>query len=100
MKFKLKENRKEIITDTLTPVSIYLKIRDIYANSILLESSDYSSKDNSYAYICFKPIAKFELEKLIGDDDKYCKNFLVPKERNKKGFIFFSIMKDIVFKFI
>jgi len=62
MKFKLKENRKEIITDTLTPVSIYLKIRDIYANSILLESSDYSSKDNSYAYICFKPIAKFELE--------------------------------------
>ena len=62
MKYKLKENRKEIITDTLTPVSIYLKIRDIYANSILLESSDYSSKDNSYAYICFKPIAKFELE--------------------------------------
>ena len=62
MKFKLKENRKEIITDTLTPVSIYLKISDIYANSILLESSDYSSKDNSYAYICFKPIAKFELE--------------------------------------
>ena len=62
MKFKFKENRKEIITDTLTPVSIYLKIRDIYANSILLESSDYSSKDNSYAYICFKPIAKFELE--------------------------------------
>lgn len=62
MKFKLKENRKEIITDTLTPVSIYMKIRDIYANSILLESSDYSSKDNSYAYICFKPIAKFELE--------------------------------------
>ena len=39
-----------------------MKIRDIYANSILLESSDYSSKDNSYAYICFKPIAKFELE--------------------------------------
>ena len=35
MKFKLTENRKEIITDTLTPVSIYLKIRDNYANSIL-----------------------------------------------------------------
>lgn len=62
MKFKLNENRKEVITDTLTPVSIYLKIRDNYANSILLESSDYSSKDNSYAYICFKPIAKFLVE--------------------------------------
>ena len=44
--------------------------------------------------------AKLELKKLIGDDDKYCKNFLVPKERNKKGFIFFSIIKDIIFKFI
>ena len=59
MKFKLNENRKEIITDTLTPVSIYLKLRDNYSNTILLESSDYSAKDNSYAYICCNPIAKF-----------------------------------------
>ena len=44
MKFKLKENRKEIITDTLTPVSIYLKIRDIYANSILLEAAIIARK--------------------------------------------------------
>ena len=44
--------------------------------------------------------AKLELQKLIGDNNKYCKNFLLPRERNKKGFIFFSIMKDIFFKFI
>ena len=38
-----------------------------------------------------------ELEKLVGDSDKYCKNFLLPKE--KKRFRFFPIMKDILFKF-
>ena len=44
--------------------------------------------------------AKLELEKIIGKNDKYCKHFLLPKERNKRGFIFFSIVKDIIFKFI
>ena len=62
MKIKLKENRKNIITDTTTPVNMYLKIRDKYINSILLESSDYSSKDNNYAYICFNPIAEFKIK--------------------------------------
>ena len=42
--------------------------------------------------------AKFELKKLVGDSDKYCKNFLLPKE--KKGFRFFPIMKNILFRFI
>ena len=42
--------------------------------------------------------AKFELEKLVGDSDKYCKNFLMPKE--KKGFRFFPTMKNILFRFI
>ncbi len=42
--------------------------------------------------------SKLELEKLIGDSDKYCKNFLLPKE--KKGFRLFPIMKDIFFRFI
>ena len=44
--------------------------------------------------------AKLELEKLVGDSDKYCKNFLLPKEKNKKGFRFFPIMKNIIFRFI
>ena len=41
--------------------------------------------------------SKLELEKLVGDSDKYCKNFLLPKE--KKRFRFFPIMKDILFRF-
>tara|TARA_B100000945_G_scaffold304236_1_gene289551 strand:+ start:114 stop:1508 length:1395 start_codon:yes stop_codon:yes gene_type:complete len=61
--YKLKTVKKNIIVDTITPVSIYLKLRDNYSNTILLESSDYSAKDNSYAYICCNPVAKFYIKK-------------------------------------
>jgi anthranilate synthase component 1 len=55
--FSLYTHYKKILADTITPVSIYLKIRDKYPNSILLESSDYHASDNSFSYICFNPIA-------------------------------------------
>ena len=44
--------------------------------------------------------AKLELEKLVGNSDKYCKNFLLPQVKNKKGVKFFPIMKNILFRFI
>lgn len=59
--YKIKTYRKKILADTLTPVSIYQKIRDKYSNSVLLESSDYGANDNSYAYICFNPISSFKV---------------------------------------
>ena len=59
--YKIKTYRKKIIADTLTPVSIYQKIRDKYSNSVLLESSDYGANDNSYAYVCFNPISSFKV---------------------------------------
>jgi len=42
--------------------------------------------------------SKLELEKLVGDSGKYCKNFLIPKEKNRFGF--FRIMGDILFRLI
>jgi len=67
MKFKLKTYSKKILADTITPVSIYLKIRDKFPNSILLESSDYHGNENSFSYICCNPIAdiKVQNEKII-----------------------------------
>ena len=44
--------------------------------------------------------SKLELEKIIGDSEKYCKNFLIPKEKSKKGFRLFPIMRTILFRFI
>jgi len=51
--------KRKILADIITPVSIYLKIRDIYPNSLLLESSDYHSKENSFSFICMDPMAEF-----------------------------------------
>ena len=44
--------------------------------------------------------SKLELEKLLGDSDKYCKNFLLPKEKSQKGFRLFPIINNILFRFI
>ena len=60
--FNLYTHYKKILADTITPVSIYLKIRDKYPNSILLESSDYHANDNTFSYICFNPIATIKVE--------------------------------------
>ena len=60
--YKLNTHYKRILSDTLTPVSIYLKIRDKFPNSILLESSDYHASDNTFSYICCNPIAHIKVE--------------------------------------
>jgi len=62
MKYSLKTHYKQILADTITPVSVYLKIRDRFPNSILLESSDYHANDNSFSYICCNPIASIKME--------------------------------------
>ena len=55
-KFRLKTYKKKFLVDTITPVSVYLRIRDKYPNSLLLESSDYNSNNNSFSYICFNHV--------------------------------------------
>lgn len=63
--FSLKTHYKKILADTITPVSIYLKIRDRFPNSILLESSDYHANNNSFSYICCNPIASIKVKNEI-----------------------------------
>ncbi|MBC7641085.1 MAG: anthranilate synthase component I family protein [Flavobacterium sp.] len=63
--FNLNTNYKQILADTITPVSVYMKIRDKFPNSLLLESSDYRGNDNSFSYVCFNPIADITIEKEI-----------------------------------
>jgi anthranilate synthase component 1 len=60
--YKLKIRQKKLLADTITPVGLYLKLRDHYANSFLLESSDYHGAENSFSYICCDPIASFVLK--------------------------------------
>lgn len=63
--FQLQTHYKHLLADIITPVSIYLKIRDQYPNSILLESSDYHANNNSFSYVCFNPIASIKVENEI-----------------------------------
>jgi anthranilate synthase component 1 len=60
--FKIKTTSRKLLADIITPVSIYLRIRDIFPNSLLLESSDYHGNENSYSFICMKPLAGFEAD--------------------------------------
>jgi len=36
-------------------------VRDIYPNALLLESSDYHSKENSFSFICMDPVAEIKV---------------------------------------
>jgi len=60
-KISIKTKSRTLIADILTPVSIYLKIRDKFANPILLESTDFNGDENSYSIVCFNPIATFQV---------------------------------------
>ena len=60
--YTLRTTSKKLLADTLTPVNIYLKLRDVYACSLLLESSDYHGHENSLSFICCDPIASFEID--------------------------------------
>src|SRR6056297_2588149 len=60
--YQLKTTYKKLLADTITPVSVYLKVRDKYPNSLLLESSDYHANDNSFSYICCNPIASIKIQ--------------------------------------
>lgn len=62
MTYRFKTNHRSILADTTTAVSIYLRLRDIFPNSLLLESSEYHSRDNNISYICCKPIAGIVLD--------------------------------------
>jgi len=55
--FKYITNSRTILADLYTPVGVYMRLRDIYPQSVLMESSDYHDKDNSRSFIGINPIA-------------------------------------------
>ena len=61
--YKIRTHTQTNLADTLTPVSLYLKIRDLFPRSILLESSDYHGGRDNYSFICLEPVAGIIIEK-------------------------------------
>ncbi|NJN35205.1 MAG: anthranilate synthase component I family protein [Saprospiraceae bacterium] len=58
-KIKIRTQLKRQLADMHTPVSIYLKIRDKFTESCLLESTDFRSAENCFSFIAIEPIARF-----------------------------------------
>lgn len=63
MQYKFQTNSKKVMGDLHTPVSIYLKVRDSFPQSALLESSDFHVNENSISYLALKPIARVEINR-------------------------------------
>ncbi len=47
----------QIPGDTFTPVGMYLRLRDVFPHAMLLECTDYSSRQNAFSYIALQPFA-------------------------------------------
>ncbi len=59
--FRYTTTTRTILADLHTPVSVYMRLRDIYPQSALMESSDYHEKDNSRSFIGLNPVASVSI---------------------------------------
>lgn len=53
---------RTLLGDLHTPVSTYLKVRDIFPQSALMESSDYHGSENNRSFIGLCPLASVSIE--------------------------------------
>src|SRR5258706_10967807 len=60
-KIKIDTNCKKLLADVFTPVGIYLRLRDRFRDTILLESTDHHVAENSYSFICINAIGGIEI---------------------------------------
>ena len=64
--FKYHTISKKVPGDLLTPVTAYLNVRDLYSQSVLMESSDYHGGENSKSFISINPVATVSIAHGIG----------------------------------
>ncbi|MEX0636938.1 MAG: anthranilate synthase component I family protein, partial [Ferruginibacter sp.] len=58
---KFSTGYQQILADVYTPVGIYLRLRDRFRDTILLESTDFHASENSYSIIAVNAIAGIEI---------------------------------------
>lgn len=75
---------KKMLADIFTPVGIYLRLRDRFPGSILLESSDFHAAENSFSYICVKPVAGIEVSTADAFEFKYPHEPVIRKNLSSK----------------
>ena len=60
-KIEIQTTFKKMLADVYTPVGIYLRLRDRFRDTILLESTDFHAGENSYSFIGINAIAGIEI---------------------------------------
>lgn len=68
-----------MLADVYTPVSIYLRLRDRFRDTVLLESTDHHAAENSYSFICINAVAGIEIK------DKNVVEFKLPDQNPEKA---------------
>src|SRR5215213_9541410 len=63
-KIPLETKCKKMLADIFTPVGIYLRVRDRFRDTILLESTDHHAAENSYSFICINAVGGIEITSL------------------------------------
>jgi anthranilate synthase component 1 len=63
-KIELTTTSKKLLADVYTPVGIYLRLRDRFRDTILLESADFHASENSFSFIGIHAIAGIEIKNL------------------------------------
>jgi len=62
---------EKLLADVHTPVGIYLRLRDRFRDTVLLESTDHHAAENSWSFICINAIAGIEILDLEKIEFKY-----------------------------
>ena len=60
-KIEIKTTFKKMLADVYTPVGIYLRLRDRFRDTILMESTDFHAGENSYSFIGINAVAGIEI---------------------------------------
>src|SRR5579871_4121873 len=60
-KIEIKTGCKKLLSDIYTPVGIYLRLRDRFRDTVLLESADFHAAENSFSFIGINAIAGIEI---------------------------------------
>ncbi|MGZ8558184.1 MAG: anthranilate synthase component I family protein [Chitinophagaceae bacterium] len=60
-KIELKTSCKQMLADVFTPVGMYLRLRDRFRDTILLESTDFHAAESSYSFIGVNAIGGIEI---------------------------------------
>src|SRR5215204_1016744 len=60
-KIQIETTVKKMLADVYTPVGIYLRLRDRFRDTVLLESADHHAAENSYSFICINAVAGIEI---------------------------------------